>query len=71
MEVKLINGWSCESCGYGNINFSMVCKSCCRRKQSQGLGDTIYKLTTALHIPHCGGCEKRRQQLNALVPYKP
>jgi len=37
---------------------------------SRGLGDTIYKITTALHIPHCGGCEQRREILNNLFPYK-
>jgi hypothetical protein len=44
------------------------------QNQSRGLGDTIHKITTALHIPHCGGCENRpilsRQGLNKLVPYK-
>ena len=37
---------------------------------SRGLGDTIYKITSAFHIPHCGDCERRREALNALVPYK-
>lgn len=36
---------------------------------SRGLGDTIHKITTALHIPHCGGCEQRREALNKIVPY--
>lgn len=38
--------------------------------KSRGLGDTIHKITTALHIPHCGGCEQRRDALNNLIPYK-
>ena len=37
---------------------------------SEGLGDTIAKVTDALHIPKCGGCKKRQAKLNKLVPYK-
>jgi hypothetical protein len=39
-------------------------------KTSRGLGDTIRKITTALHIPHCGGCEQRQEALNKMFPYK-
>lgn len=38
-------------------------------KQPEGLGDTIEQITTALGIKKCGGCEKRRQMLNKMVPY--
>lgn len=31
-----------------------------------GLGDLVYKLASILKIPHCGGCEERRQVLNKL-----
>jgi len=37
--------------------------------RSRGLGDTISKITHALHISECGGCAKRRELLNKLVPY--
>jgi hypothetical protein len=38
---------------------------------SRGLGDSIAKLTAFLRVPHCGGCERRRESLNRLVPYRP
>lgn len=41
-----------------------------RDPRSTGLGDTIAKVTDALHIPKCGGCKKRQAKLNKLVPYK-
>ena len=37
--------------------------------KSRGLGDTIAKVTDALHIPKCGGCKKRQDKLNKLIPY--
>jgi len=36
---------------------------------SAGLGDTIAKITNAIGIKTCGGCEGRRQLLNQLFPY--
>jgi hypothetical protein len=41
-----------------------------RRSESVGLGDTIKKVTDALHIPQCGACKKRQEKLNRLFPYK-
>ena len=38
--------------------------------QSRGLGDTIAKVTSAIGIKPCGGCNERREALNKLVPYK-
>jgi hypothetical protein len=38
--------------------------------KSRGLGDTIAKVTDALHIPKCGRCKKRQAKLNKLIPYK-
>lgn len=38
--------------------------------QSKGLGDTIKKVTEALHIPQCGACKRRQEKLNRLFPYK-
>ena len=40
-----------------------------RTGKSLGLGDTVARLTHALGIPHCCGCEKRRQWLNRIWPY--
>jgi len=37
---------------------------------SRGLGDTVAKLTRKLGIKPCGGCKKRQELLNRLVPYK-
>lgn len=39
--------------------------------KSRGLGDTIAKVTTALGIKPCGGCKKRQDKINQLVPYRP
>ncbi len=39
-------------------------------EMNRGLGDTIFKVTQTLRIPHCGGCEERREKLNAAVPYR-
>ena len=38
--------------------------------RSSGLGDTIAKVTKAVGIKPCGGCKKRQQKLNKLLPYK-
>jgi hypothetical protein len=38
-------------------------------KKSRGLGDTIEKITSAVGIKPCGGCKKRQEALNRLVPY--
>ncbi len=39
-------------------------------QQSRGLGDTIKKLTSMVGIKQCGGCKKRQEALNKLIPYK-
>ena len=37
---------------------------------SRGLGDTIAKRTSAVGIKPCGGCKRRRDSLNKLLPYE-
>jgi len=37
--------------------------------KSRGLGDTVKKVTDKLGIKQCGGCKKRQETLNRLVPY--
>ena len=39
-------------------------------EKSRGLGDTIAKMTSKLGIKPCGGCKKRQEKLNKIVPYK-
>lgn len=41
-----------------------------QKEKSKGLGDTISKITHALHIKECEGCAWRRQKLNEIFPYK-
>jgi hypothetical protein len=41
-----------------------------REPRSRGLGDTIAKVTKAIGVRPCGGCNKRQEALNRLVPYK-
>jgi hypothetical protein len=38
--------------------------------RSEGLGDTIAKITTAIGIKPCGSCKERQARLNAAVPYE-
>jgi hypothetical protein len=38
--------------------------------KSKGLGDTLKKLTTAIGIKPCAGCQKRAEILNRVFPYK-
>jgi len=38
--------------------------------KSQGLGDSIKKLTNAFGIKQCDGCKKRQTWLNKIFPYK-
>ena len=38
-------------------------------RKSKGLGDSIAKITKAIGIEPCKGCEKRQAILNALIPY--
>jgi hypothetical protein len=35
----------------------------------RGLGDAIARATTAVGIRPCGGCKKRQEALNRLVPF--
>jgi len=37
---------------------------------STGIGDTIAKITSAIGVKPCGGCQKRKEALNKLIPYK-
>lgn len=73
--------WRNEPCGWEcgmnpdrdtytpiSIEESIACNHW--RTESTGLGDTIAKITDALHIPKCGGCKKRQAKLNKLAPYK-
>ena len=41
-----------------------------RPAKSQGLGDTIAKLTDKLGIKKCGKCKKRQEAINKIIPYK-
>ena len=39
-------------------------------KKSEGLGDTIEKITKAVGIKPCVPCAKRKKALNKKFPYK-
>lgn len=41
-----------------------------RAPRLRGLGDVVAKLTSAVGIQPCGGCKKRQELLNKLVPFK-
>lgn len=38
------------------------------RGPARGLGDAVAAVTKAVGIPPCGGCAKRREALNAILP---
>ena len=38
--------------------------------KSQGLGDTVKKITDKIGIKQCGACKKMQEKLNRLFPYK-
>ena len=40
------------------------------RPPLRGLGDVVAGITSAFGIKPCGGCKKRQQKLNELVPFK-
>lgn len=40
------------------------------KPKSEGLGDTVKKVTNALGIKQCEPCKKRQQRLNKMFPYK-
>lgn len=42
----------------------------CKDKKSRGVGDTVAKVTKAVGIKPCSACEKRREALNRMFPYK-
>lgn len=40
------------------------------KAEQAGLGDTIKRITEALGLKPCEGCERRRKRLNELFPYR-
>jgi hypothetical protein len=40
-------------------------------RESIGSGDMVKRLTDALHIRQCGGCEQRQEQMNQAVGFRP
>ena len=40
-----------------------------KRLPMRGLGDAVERVTEAVGIKSCGGCKKRRDKLNKLVPF--
>ena len=39
-------------------------------QRDRGLGDTIKRMTAAVGIKPCGGCQKRAEKLNRMFPYR-
>lgn len=61
----------CVHCGFtADINDPLPIRHTCPKKPSEGLGDTIAKVTTAIGIKPCKGCKKRQAKLNKLFPYR-
>jgi hypothetical protein len=41
-----------------------------RMEQSVGLGDVVKRVTTAVGIKPCGGCQRRAEALNQAVTFQ-
>ena len=71
----LSGGGCCRIGEYENPSVG-VCLSICEKnthKPSKGLGDTVEKVIKVLSrgkAKTCGGCKKRKEALNKLMPYK-
>ena len=67
--------WTCSKCGVAadlnpdDFPLTCSCGALYQRGKSRGLGDTVAKLTKAVGIKPCGGCEERRRKLNSLFPF--
>lgn len=76
MPLLFMSPWKCV-CRAQNEGYTDRCVSCgdvrplcLKDPRAKGLGDTIYAVTQSIGLTHCGGCQKRREALNKLVPYK-
>tara|TARA_R100000655_G_scaffold108853_2_gene161766 strand:- start:50 stop:304 length:255 start_codon:yes stop_codon:yes gene_type:complete len=71
-----LNGAGCCSINeYKKPSFGVCLKVCKKNthKPSKGLGDTVEKVIKALtkgKVKPCGGCKKRKEALNKMMPYK-
>lgn len=77
------SGGCCKISKFGDRPSHGVCLSICKlnipdderfkhTKKSRGLGDTVKKIidtVTFRKVKPCGGCKKRREALNKLIPY--
>ena len=67
-----IGGYHCGPGGkHAGKNASAgVCRECLGLPPPmRGLGDAVARMTTAVGIKPCGGCKKRQELLNRLVPF--
>lgn len=39
-------------------------------KDDKGFGDTVKRVTAAVGIKPCGGCQQRAEKLNKLIQYR-
>jgi len=74
-DCGVIGGGCCRIDEYPKPSIG-VCLSICEKnthKPSKGLGDTVEKVIKVLSrgkAKPCGGCKKRKEALNKLMPYK-
>lgn len=59
------------TCSKGLHGGSPAIKDCnaCPDRRRRGLGDVVNDAAKAVGIPTCGGCKKRQEWLNRLVPF--
>jgi len=65
------NTGGCSKCKQKNLEQSPLPRNSRKfvRKKSEGLGDTIAKITRFFGFKPCSACEKRRRAMNKKVPY--
>lgn len=73
-DCGIIGGGCCNIDRYERPSYG-VCLKVCQfntKPQARGFGDTVSRVIKKLSrgkIKQCGGCKKRRQLLNKLIPY--
>lgn len=58
-----------EASADGTVKVLSFTPSTNRAAPMRGLGDAVARVTSAVGVKPCGGCKKRQEALNRLVPF--
>lgn len=70
-----MNMWTCEHCGFSadlapeHFPLTCACGAKYQSRSARGLGDIVAKVTKAVGLRTCGGCERRRKALNKMFNF--